>query len=79
MNDTDLNSELNSDSKLSMQTNKIDIAEGKSKFGLSRLVAIASPDNDASIRVLEKLGFAFEKMIRVTEGAAETKLFARAL
>lgn len=55
------------------------IAEGKSKFGLPRVIAITSPDNDASIRVLEKLGFAFEKMIRVTEGAAETKLFARAL
>ena len=55
------------------------IAEGKSKFGLTRVVAITSPDNDDSIRVLEKLGFGFEKMIRVTEGAAETKLFARAL
>ncbi len=55
------------------------LAEGKEKFGLRRVVAITSPDNDASIRVLAKLGFGFEKMIRVTEDAAETKLFARAL
>ena len=55
------------------------IAEGKDKFGLKRVIAITSPDNEASIRLLEKLGFGFEKMIHVTEGAAETKLFARAL
>lgn len=55
------------------------LAEGKTRFGLSRIVAITSPDNDASIRVLAKLGFAFEKMIHVTEGAAETKLFGRTL
>lgn len=44
------------------------------KFG--RVLAITSPGNEASIRVLEKLGFKYQEMIRMGEDAAETKLFA---
>jgi RimJ/RimL family protein N-acetyltransferase len=45
-------------------------------LGLRRLVAITSPDNDASIRVLERIGFRFEKMIRGHGDAEELRLFA---
>jgi RimJ/RimL family protein N-acetyltransferase len=42
---------------------------------LQRVVAITSLDNDASIRVLTRLGFQFERLVRLTEGAEELRLF----
>lgn len=46
-----------------------------SVVGLKRLVAITAPANWPSIRVLEKLGFTFEKMVRLRPGDDELKLF----
>jgi RimJ/RimL family protein N-acetyltransferase len=43
--------------------------------GLRRIVAITSPDNWASIAVLEKIGLKFERMIRLTAQDEELKLF----
>lgn len=48
----------------------------KEVCGLNRIVGITSPDNIASIGVLEKLGLKFESMITLTEGSTEIKLFA---
>ena len=48
-------------------------------LGLRRLVAIVAPGNDASARLLEKLGFAFERMIRLGPDAEELRLFSSAL
>ncbi|MCL4261980.1 MAG: GNAT family N-acetyltransferase [Anaerolineae bacterium] len=45
-------------------------------LGLKRLVAIVSPHNQPSIRLLEKIGFRYEKMVRLTANAPEIKLFA---
>ena len=45
-------------------------------FGLKRLVAVTSNDNHASIRLLEKLGFRFERMVRLSADDEEIKLFA---
>lgn len=45
--------------------------------GLMRVLAITSPDNEASIRLLGRLGFHFERMMRLTDDAAEIKVFAR--
>jgi RimJ/RimL family protein N-acetyltransferase len=45
-------------------------------IGLKRMVAITNPDNFASIRVLEKIGMTFEKMIRLPNDEMELKLFA---
>lgn len=45
-------------------------------IGLKRLVAITDPANEGSIRVLEKIGLRFEKMIRLSEDDIELKLFA---
>ena len=44
-------------------------------LGLKRLVAITDPANTGSIRVLEKLGFTFEKMVRLSAEDIELKLF----
>ena len=45
-------------------------------IGLKRLVAITDPENQASIRVLEKIGLRFERMIRLSEEDIELKLLA---
>ncbi|HET9906195.1 MAG TPA: GNAT family N-acetyltransferase [Anaerolineales bacterium] len=45
-------------------------------IGLKRLVAITDPENQASIRVLEKIGLRFERMIRLSEDDIELKLLA---
>jgi len=49
---------------------------GKEVLKLERIVAITSPDNEASGRLLEKLGLRFEHTIRLSEGADEVKLFS---
>ena len=48
---------------------------GREALGLRRIVAITSPDNDASIRLLEKIGLRFEGMIKLSEDQSEVRLF----
>ena len=52
------------------------LSYGKEVLGLGRIVAITSPDNDGSIRVLTKLGMQFEGMIQLTDSEPEVRLFA---
>jgi len=52
------------------------LAYGRDVLGLDRIVAITSPNNEASIKVLNKLGLKFERMIRLSEDAPEVRLFA---
>jgi len=55
------------------------MAHGKTVLGLKRIVAITSPDNHASGRLLEKLGLRFERMIQlstVSKNASEVRLYA---
>ena len=52
------------------------LAHGKTAFDLERIVAITAPDNEASIRLLEKLGMKFERMIQLTDDAPAARLFA---
>lgn len=52
------------------------MAYAKSVVGLTRIVAITSVDNESSARLLEKIGLRFEKMVRLTEGGEEVRLFA---
>lgn len=52
------------------------VTHGKTDFNLSRIVAITTPDNYSSIRVLEKLGFQFERMVKLSDDGEELKLFA---
>ncbi len=46
------------------------------ELGLKCLLAITNPDNAGSIRVLEKLGLKFERMIRLTEDSPEIRLYS---
>lgn len=48
----------------------------KNVIGLKRIVAITDPANRDSIRVLEKIGLSFERMIRLSDDDIELKLFA---
>jgi len=52
------------------------MAYGERSFGLNRLVAITSSDNYGSAKLLEKLGFKFERMVQLSDDSAEVKLFA---
>ena len=59
----------------------VESAEAWLKFGwevigLTRIVAIVDPANEPSVRVLEKLGFVFEKIVRLSADDIELKLFA---
>jgi RimJ/RimL family protein N-acetyltransferase len=51
----------------------------KDVIGLTRMVAITDPANAGSIRVLEKLGLRFEKMVRLSQDDIDLKLFAAEL
>ena len=48
----------------------------RSTFGLRRLVAITSPANQASIRLLERLGLRFEATVSLAGDSHEVSLFA---
>ncbi|HVS80940.1 MAG TPA: GNAT family N-acetyltransferase [Pyrinomonadaceae bacterium] len=44
-------------------------------LGLNRMLAITSPDNEASAKLLGKIGLRFERMIKLSEDGDEVKLF----
>jgi len=50
------------------------LAYGKS-IGLQRIIAITAPDNDASAKVLEKIGLHFDRVIQLPTLGGESKLF----
>ena len=52
------------------------ISYGKNDLQLPKIVAVVSPDNEGSVRLLEKLGFSFERVVRLSDGAPETRLYA---
>ena len=54
-------------------------AYGRDVIGLKRMVAITDPANEGSIRVLEKIGLRFEKMVRLSADDIELKLFGTEL
>lgn len=51
----------------------------KSKLNIKKLVAITVPFNTKAIKLLEKLGFVFEKKVKAFEGEEELQLFAKTL
>jgi RimJ/RimL family protein N-acetyltransferase len=51
-------------------------ADAHARLGLTTLLAIVNPDNDPSIRLLERLGFEFERTIRLSAEGPSLKLFA---
>ncbi|MGC5327248.1 GNAT family N-acetyltransferase [Brevibacillus sp. SYSU BS000544] len=48
---------------------------GKDVLNLKRIVAITNPDNHPSGKLLERLGFQFERKIRLAEDQDELRLF----
>ena len=48
---------------------------GQEDLGISRIVAITSPDNRASMKVLRKLGLEFERNLRIPDQSRDTRLF----
>lgn len=51
------------------------IACAKTTLALPRLVAITAPDNHASQGLLKKLGFTYERTLRLTETSPESQHF----
>lgn len=52
------------------------IGFARARLGLGRIVAITLPGNQSSIRVLEKNGFRFERIVRLTDDGDELSLYA---
>lgn len=52
------------------------LAWGRNEMGLGRVLAITSLDNDASGRLLEKLGFRFDRIVTMPGDTEELKLYA---
>lgn len=55
------------------------MAYASEELGLKRVAAITDVGNESSIRLLEKIGFKYEGMIRLSDDAPELKLFASEL
>jgi len=52
------------------------LEHARTGLGFSRIVAITSIDNESSIRLLEKLGMAFQRVIRMPGEDEDLNLFA---
>lgn len=50
--------------------------DARERMRLQRILAITSLDNEASIKLLEKLGFGFEKVIKLSADGDQVKLFS---
>jgi len=50
--------------------------QARDNVGLNRVVAIVDPANASSIRLLEKIGMTFEKIVKLPEDDIELKLFS---
>jgi RimJ/RimL family protein N-acetyltransferase len=55
------------------------IDHGRKSLQLARIVALTAPDNSASIRVLERLGFRFDRMVQWMNPERGSRLFVMAL
>jgi ribosomal-protein-alanine N-acetyltransferase len=51
------------------------VSWGLETLGLSRIVAITAPANVDSIRILERIGLRFERMVRYSADGQESRLF----
>ena len=52
------------------------LQQAKTEFKLQRLVAICSPDNISSIKLIERLGFKLDPSISIDPNGTPLKLFA---
>lgn len=52
------------------------MAYGRNVLGMKRIVAITSPDNEDSAKLLRRLGLRFERKVRLADDAREIDLYA---
>jgi ribosomal-protein-alanine N-acetyltransferase len=53
--------------------------DARERLRLERILAITNPDNEASIGLLQRLGFRFERLTKLSEDREQVKLFSRGL
>lgn len=51
------------------------MAHARETLGLDRILAITSPDNEASEKLLGRIGLRFDRLVKLAEDASEVKLF----
>ena len=51
------------------------LQHARNTLGLDRIVAIVTPENRSSIKLLEKIGLTFERMIRLSDDDEELEFF----
>ena len=51
------------------------LGDARERLNVERVLAITSLDNDASIKLLERLGFTFERVIKLLQSGEQVKLF----
>jgi [ribosomal protein S5]-alanine N-acetyltransferase len=52
------------------------LQDARGRLGLRRVLAIAQPDNQASITLLERLGFRFERLLPSPRAPSDVRLYA---
>jgi len=52
------------------------LTDARERLKLNRILAIVNPDNNTSIKLLEKLGLKFEQNLKLAADRDEVKLFA---
>jgi ribosomal-protein-alanine N-acetyltransferase len=55
------------------------LAYGRETLGFARVLGVTSPANQGSIQLLQKLGFAFDRSVRLPGYAGESRLYSLAL
>lgn len=61
------------------EASKAVLDDARERLRVERILAITSLDNDASIKLLERLGFSFEKILELSANRGQVKLFSIAL
>ena len=51
------------------------LEDARERLGLERILAITTPDNESSIKLLQKLGMRFERVIKMSEDPEAEELF----
>jgi RimJ/RimL family protein N-acetyltransferase len=51
--------------------------DARERLKLERILAITSLDNEPSIKLLQRLGFKYERVIRLSKDSEQVKLFSR--
>jgi RimJ/RimL family protein N-acetyltransferase len=52
------------------------LVQARDVFRLTKILAITNPDNDASIKLLKRLGFQFQQVMKLSNDSDEVKVFS---